>query len=213
MQNPVRGLLHGVAAVASVIGAVFLWIRGSGDLSRDASLLIFGLSLVALYTVSSLYHSVPWRSIWKRRMQRLDHSMIYVLVAGTYTPLAYIVLDGWLRVAALGTVWAIVGVGAVQKAFVPKIGNWFSVTLQTLQGWLALLLLMPLSEKLPLQALVLAALGGLLYTAGMVLFVTKRPRLWPRIFSYHEVFHIFVVAGSALHYAMTFLYIARFTGA
>ena len=212
MQNPVRGLLHGVAAVASVVGAVFLWIRGSGDLSRDASLLIFGLSLVALYTVSSLYHSVPWRSIWKHRMQRLDHSMIYVLVAGTYTPVAYIALDGWLRVAALGTVWAIALVGAVQKAFVPKLGNGFSVTLQTLQGWLALLLLMPLSERLPLQALLLGALGGVLYTAGMVLFVTKRPRLWPRIFSYHEVFHIFVVAGSALHYAMTFLYIARFTG-
>jgi hemolysin III len=115
-------------------------------------------------------------------------------------------------VAALGTVWTIVLVGALQKAFVPKLGNWFSVTLQTLQGWLALLLLMPLSERLPLQALVLAALGGVLYTAGMLLFVTKRPRLWPLIFSYHEVCHIFVVAGSSLHYAMTFLYIARFTG-
>jgi hemolysin III len=211
MQNPVRGLLHGVAAAASVVGGAFLWLRSSGDLSRHASLLIFALSLVALYTVSSLYHSVPWRRIWKHRMQRLDHSMIYVLVAGTYTPVAYIVLDGWLRWAALGAVWGIALAGALQKALLPKLANGFSVAMQTTQGWLALLLLMPLSERLPIQALALAALGGVLYTAGMVSLVTKRPRLWPRVFSYHEVFHVFVVAGSALHYAMTFLYIARFT--
>ena len=194
MRNPVRGLLNAVAAAASVVGAVFLWARSSGDLSHHTSLLIFALSLVALYTVSSLYHSVPWQRVWKQRMQRLDHSMIYFLVAGTYTPVAYIVLDGWLRPVALGSVWGIALVGILQKALVPHLSHGFSITLQTTQGWLALLLLVPLSERLPVQALLLAALGGGFYTVGMVLLVTRRPRLWPRVFSYHQVFHVFVVA-------------------
>lgn len=213
MQNPVRGFLHGTASVASVLGAVGLWVRSSGDPPRQIALLVFAVSLVALYTVSSLYHSVPWRRTWKERMQRVDHSMIYVLVAGSYTPMAYIVLDGWMRDAALGMAWGIALVGILQKTFFPRVGHGFSIALQTLQGWLALPLLVPLAQRLPLPAVLLIVLGGLSYTVGMVFLVTERPRLWPRVFSYHEVFHICVVAGSAAHYAATFRYVARFTGA
>jgi len=210
MQNPVRGLLHGTAAVASVVGAIFLWGRCDGNLPRQLVLLVFGLSLVGLYTGSSLYHSVPWQRVWKQRMQRVDHVMIYILVAGTCTPIAAIVLDGWLRWAALGTAWGIALVGILQKVFVPKVGDWFSITLQTTQGWVALPLFVPLAQRLPFPALLLTGLGGVLYTVGMVCLVTGRPRLWPRVFSHHEVFHICVVAGSAAHYAMTFLYVAPF---
>jgi hemolysin III len=213
MQNPVRGFLHGTAAVASVAGALLLWVRSFGDPPRQIALLIFALSLVALYTVSSLYHSVPWRRVWKERMQRVDHAMIYVLVAGTYTPLVSIVLGGKLRWTVLATVWGIAMVGILQKAFWPKLGHGVSIALQTTQGWLALPLLVPLAQRLPGPALLLAVLGGLLYTVGMVLLVTKRPRLWPQIFSYHEVFHLCVVAGSAAHYLMTFQYVARFAAA
>jgi hemolysin III len=209
MQNPVRGFLHGGAAVASVVGAIFLWVRASGDLSRQLSTLIFPLSLIALYTVSSLYHSVPWRRVWKKRMQRLDHSMIYILVAGTYTPIGFIVLDGSLRWTVLGIAWGIAAVGILQKAFLPRLRSWFSIGLQTTQGWLALPLIVPLAQRLPGPALLLAAIGGLLYTVGLVFLVTQRPRLWPRVFSYHEMFHVLVVSGSALHYAMTFGYVAR----
>ena len=213
MQNPVRGILHGMAAVASAVGAVFLCGHCSGDSSRQLAALVFGLSLVGLYTGSSLYHSVPWKRVWKERMQRVDHSMIYILVAGTYTPFACIVLDGWLRWAALGTAWGIALVGILQKIFLPKVGDWFSITLQTTQGWLALPLFVPLAHRLPYPALLLTALGGILYTVGMVCLVTERPRLWPRVFSHHEVFHVCVVAGSAAHYAMTFLYVVRFPAA
>jgi len=210
MQNPVRGVLHGSAAVASIVGALVLWQRCSGNLPRQLALLVFGLSLVGLYTGSSLYHSVPWREVWKRRMQRIDHAMIYILVAGTCTPMACIVLDGWLRWAALGGAWGIAGIGIVQKIFLPKLGDWFSITLQTTQGWLALPLFIPLAQRLPAAALLLTGLGGVFYTVGMVCLVTRRPRLWPRVFSHHEVFHVLVVAGSAAHYAMTLLYVARF---
>ncbi|MBI4515018.1 MAG: hemolysin III family protein [Deltaproteobacteria bacterium] len=212
MQNPVRGFLHGTAALLSVAGAIALWIRCAGGLSQRLALLTFGLSLVALYTVSSLYHSVPWSQRWKERMQRLDHSMIYVLVAGTYTPIAYIVLEGWLRWAALAGAWGITAAGIAQKAFLPRLRPWFSVTLQTTQGWLALPLFLPLAQRLPFEAVALAGLGGIFYTAGMVFYATQRPRLWPQVFSHHELFHVCVIAGSAAHYAMTFAYVARFAG-
>ena len=210
MQNPVRGFLHGTAAIASIVGGVVLWLDCSGDRFRQMALLVFAVSLVGLYTVSSLYHSVPWRRVWKERMQRLDHSMIYILIAGSYTPIAGIVLDGWMRWAALGTAWGIALLGILQKVFLPTIGDWFSITLQTAQGWIALPLLVPLAHRLPFPALLLTISGGILYTAGMVFMVTERPRLWPRVFSHHEVFHVCVVAGSAAHYAMTLLYIAKF---
>jgi len=208
MQNPVRGFLHGAAALASAVGATFLWERGAGGGSARLALLAFGASLVALYTTSSLYHSFPWRLAWKRRMQRLDHAMIYVLIAGTYTPMAAIALEGWLRWAALGASWGIAAVGIAQKAFWPRLPDGFSIALQTTQGWLALPLFFPLAERLPAPALALGLLGGALYTVGMVLLVTERPRLWPRVFSYHEFFHVLVVSGSAAHYAMALGYLA-----
>ena len=212
MQNPVRGFLHGTAAVVSVVGAVSLWLRSSGDLSRQMALLIFGISLVALYTVSSLYHSVPWRRVWKERMQRLDHSMIYILIAATYTPISLIVLDGSLRSATLATVWGIALIGIVQKALLPRVGHWFSITMWTAQGWLGLLLIVPLAQRLPWPGLLLMVVGGILYTTGLVSWLTLRPRLWPRVFSHHELFHLFVVTGSGTHYAMMFWYVAPLAG-
>jgi hemolysin III len=210
MQHPVRGFLHGTAAVLSIVGSVFLWFRGSGEPSRQVALLIFGLSLVSLYTVSSLYHSYPWHLKWKKRMQRLDHSMIYVLIAGTYTPILWIVFDGWVRWASLAAVWGIALIGITQKAFVPGVRNWFSISLQMIQGWVAILLFPALFVRLPMTAVALTVLGGLLYSVGMVFVVTKRPRLWPRVFSYHEVFHVLVIAGSALHFAVAYWWVAPF---
>jgi hemolysin III len=210
MQNPVRGILHGTAAALSLAGGIALWIRSSGDPARQLALLIFAFSLIALYTASSLYHSVPWRAVWKARMRRLDHAMIYVLVAGTYTPIALVVLAGAPRWTALAATWGIAAVGIWQKVCRPAVGDWFSITMQTIQGWLALPLLSPLAHQLPSSALFQMILGGALYTVGMVMFVSKRPRLWPRVFSYHEVFHLFVVAGSTVHYAMMFRYVAAY---
>jgi hemolysin III len=212
MTNPVRGFLHGTAAVLSVIGATLLTVLAHGGAWNRVSLLVFGVSLVSLYTVSSLYHSIPWEPAWKSRMRRLDHTMIYVLVAGTFTPIAWIALDGWLRWATLGTQWGIVAFGAIQKVFFPDWSRSLSVALQTTQGWLAVLLLWPLARVLPWTALLMIGIGGLFYTVGMVFLVTNRPRLWPTVFSYHEVFHILVVTGSSLHFAAVARYLVRFAG-
>ncbi len=212
MTNPVRGFLHGAAAVASAVGATLLTVLAQGGAGNRASLLVFGVSLVALYTVSTLYHSIPWGPVWKARMRRLDHTMIYVLIAGTFTPIAWIALDGWLRVGTLAVQWTIVALGALQKLFGERVSRSLSIALQTVQGWLALFLLWPLARTLPWTALVMLGAGGILYTVGMVILVTNRPRLWPRVFSYHEVFHLLVIAGSSVHFAVVARYLLRFTG-
>jgi hemolysin III len=207
MQNPVRGFLHGGAAAASIVGGIFLLAHAT-EPAHHAALLVFAVSLFGLYTVSSLYHSVPWPRQWKARMQRLDHSMIYVLVAGTYTPIAWIALDGWLRAGILAAVWGIALAGILQKILLPRVGVSLFIAAATIQGWLALPLIAPLAERLPVPAVTLLGLGGVSYTIGMVFLVTERPRLWPRVFSYHEAFHVLVIAGSSLHYGMIFTYLA-----
>lgn len=206
MQHPIRGLLHGGAAVVSAFASTLLFFTTDTVRARVA-VLVFGLSLVALFTTSSLYHSVPWREAAKRRMQRLDHSMIYVLIAGSYTPFALIVLDAPLRLVVLGLVWGITAAGIVQKAFFPQLPTGVSIAMSTTLGWMGVLFASPMLQRVPLPGLLLVAAGGILYTVGMVLLVTHRPRLWPRVFSYHEVFHVLVVTAGALHFVAVWRYV------
>ncbi|MEX1208968.1 MAG: hemolysin III family protein [Acidimicrobiia bacterium] len=200
MTHPVRGLLHGTAALAALIGALALTSNAPDGVARKVSLLAFGISLVALFVTSSLYHSIPWDHVWKKRMQKLDHTMIYVLVAGTFTPIAVIVLEGWARWTILGIQWGLVAIGALYMFIAKPPRHWVSVALSTTQGWLAIFLLGPLASRLPWTALLMIGLGGVLYTVGMVFLVTGRPRLWPRVFSYHEAFHVLVVAAAVVHF-------------
>ena len=210
MTHPVRGFLHGIAAAGFFVAAILLVAMSPGGMGRRLSLVAFGISLVALFTTSSLYHSIPWRSEWKVRMQKLDHTMINVLVAGTFTPIAVIVLDGWLRTATLAVQWGTVVFGGMLRVVSKNPRHWVSVALSTTQGWLALLLLWPLSERLPAAPLVLMGIGGLCYTVGMVFLVTRRPRLWPRVFSFHEAFHVLVVIAAAVHFVAIAAYIAPY---
>jgi hemolysin III len=207
MVNPVRGFIDITAAAFALVGAAALWFAGAHGLSQRFSLLVFGLALVGLYTVSALYHSVPWREQWKVRMQRVDHSMIYLFVAASYTPIAMIVLDGWIRPVTLVIIWGIAAFGVTEKLLARRGRNAVSISMQTTQGWLALFLLVPLAQRLPGVALALLFLGGVLYTIGMVLLVTSRPRLWPRVFSHHELMHVLVIGGSVCHFVFTLRFV------
>jgi hemolysin III len=206
MQNPVRGMLHGTAAVVSLVGTILLIARAN-NLRAVVAAVIFGAGLLALYTTSSLYHSIPWRDAWKRRMQRLDHSMIFVLIAATYTPIILIILEGAWRWIALTLVWAIALVGIINRMVGSMERHVFSFSLMLILGWLSLPIMFPLAGRAGTAAVVLMAIGGGLYTVGMVFKVTKWPRLWPRVFSAHELFHVFVVAASVLHWTATYRYV------
>jgi hemolysin III len=206
MQNPVRGILHGTAAVAAVIGTVFLVARAPTWGIRLA-VLVFGVALFGLYTTSSLYHSVPWRQVWKTRMQRLDHTMIIVLIAGTYTPVIIATLDGPLRWTALAIAWGTVITGALQHILFPRESQAFSMALGAGMGWLGLAISWKFVAELGWVAAALALLGGVIYTVGIAVVATNRPRLWPRVFSYHELFHVMVITASVIHFVVIWKYV------
>lgn len=206
MQNPIRGFLHGGAAIASVIGLGFLLARAWSRPAAVVGALIFGLALFVMYTVSSLYHSVPWSQSWKQRLQRLDHSMIYLVVAGTFTPIAIAALDGLSLIVGLVLVWALALTGILLKALLPGVNSVLSVTLQLAMGWLAVLWMPRFFSELGFAAIALIVLGGLAYTGGAVIYALSRPRLFPRTFSHHELFHVLVITGSSFHFAAILVY-------
>ena len=207
MQNPVRGLLHGSAAVLAVVGTGFLVTRVPSVPARIA-MVVYGLGLLALYSTSSLYHSIPWREQWKARMQRLDHAMIFVLIAATFTPISAIVLDGWMRATSLGIAWGVAIIGVGHHLFIKNQRFHLSIGMMVTLGWLGVPLMVPLANRAGASLVALIGVGGVVYTVGMVIVVTQRPKLWPRIFSSHELFHVFVVTASALHFAAILRYVA-----
>lgn len=206
MQNPIRGFLHGGAALASIAALAILVHRAWGSVAAMVSSLIFSIGMLAMYTVSSLYHSVLWSERWKKRLQKVDHSMIFLMVAGTVTPIALATIDGIALVLSLSFTWLVALIGIVLKLLLPEAKTWLSVTLQMAMGWSALILLPSIVARLGWAAVTLILVGGLLYTVGMIIFTTRRPRLFPRSFSYHELFHVLVVAASSLHFVVILRY-------
>jgi hemolysin III len=200
MQNPVRGFLHGTAALASIAGLVVLLASNPGGLGVTLSVAVYAGSLIAMFAASSLYHSIPWNERWKDRMRRIDHSAIFLVVAGTVTPVAVVALDGAWEFATLSAVWAGAVVGITIKFVERRVRLGLSVTIQNLMGWAAVIPMWQIGRRLGVDTVVLLGVGGALYTVGMVLLLTKRPRLFPRVFSAHEVFHLFVIAASSVHF-------------
>jgi hemolysin III len=200
MQNPVRGFLHGSAAIASLIGLVVLAAIGDVAVGVRIALVVYGASLVALFTTSSLYHSVPWSDRWKDRLRRLDHSAIFLVVAGSFTPFAVVALQGAWRTASLLVIWMAAATGIIVKISERRIRLGPSVTIQSAMGWAAVLPMVQIARSLGTDTVVWIGVGGLLYTVGMVFMLTKWPRIVPRVFSYHELFHVMVVAAALIHF-------------
>ncbi len=192
-----RGWLHAGAAVAALtITIVFCWLSRA-DIPKMLSLLIFGLSMMELYTVSALYHIGNWSPRVRQVLRSLDHANIFLLIAGTYTPLCFNVLSGWGRIALLSGIWLLAILGLVLAIFTTRLPRWISPVLYVAMGWLAVLALPLFLARLPGVAILLLLGGGVLYTIGAVIYARRWPDPFPRVFGFHEVFHVFVIAGSA----------------
>ena len=190
-----------VAFFVSIPAGVVLVLLAQSAAARVAAA-IYALSLTSLFGASAAYHRVGWSPRASRRMKRLDHSMIFVLIAGSYTPISILVLHGAWSVVILSIAWAGAVLGIALK--LARIDGLHLVTgiLYMGLGWLATIALPQLVRGMTVPQLVLLVAGGLLYTAGAIVFASKRPDPRPAIFGFHEVWHSFMVAAAACHFAM-----------
>lgn len=192
------------AAIAALFGTAWLLVV-AGSPAGYAGGGVFGTSLILLYGTSATYHQIR-RPSWTYVAKRLDHAMIFVLIAGTYTPFCLDVNLAW-GIPMLAVVWTLAGAGALLKVMWPDGPRWLSVGLYVGLGWVAIFAASEVVSQYLGSPLALLLTGGLLYTIGGVVYALRRPDPWPRIFGYHEVFHTFVVAGSAVHFLAVAVYV------
>jgi hemolysin III len=202
-----RGVSHQWAFFVSVaIGAALVVAAPSGQPRLAAA--IYALSVAALFGTSALYHRITWASQAARRwMRRLDHSMIFFLIAGTYTPFALLVLDGDLATVILIVVWAGALAGVLMKLVWIDAPKALVAVTYVLLGWVAVAAFPTMIERLGVTASTLVAVGGLLYTLGALVYAFQRPDPAPSVFGYHEVFHALVILAAALQYAVIAFYV------
>jgi len=194
-----RGRLHQVAFFVAVPAGIALVAAAPSALSRLAAA-IYAVSLAGLYGTSALYHRLPWSPRARRWMRRLDHSMIFVLIAGTYTPFSLLVLTGAWRVALLSVVWAGAAVGIALKMVRIDGLKAVAATLYIGLGWMVVVASPQILRGLSPVGTVLLVAGGLLYTLGAIVFASRRPDPSPAVFGYHEVWHSMVIGGSLCHF-------------
>lgn len=208
LREPVNALTHLFGALLSIIGTIILLNYSRLPLTpvTIVSILIFGMSLVMLYTTSGIYHLVYTTDALLLKLRKLDHAMIFILIAGSYTPFCLLALDGIWKWSIIITVWSLAIIGILLKMLWMNMPRWLSTSFYIGMGWIALFALKPLYDSLSLGGFVFLLLGGVMYTIGGIIYATKKPNFSPN-FGFHEIFHIFVLLGSFCHYWAIFKYV------
>ncbi|HKK44256.1 MAG TPA: hemolysin III family protein [Balneolaceae bacterium] len=209
LREPVNSLTHGVGAILSLVGLILLLNEAihSGSVSEIVAFSMFGLSMILLYTASSLYHALPVKQKTLKILQKFDHIMIYVLIAGTYTPICLLVLKGEWKWFVFITIWSIAVVGIIKKIFWMNAPRWLSTTFYLGMGWFGVILFPDMVDKLPIAFIVWIIAGGLAYTFGAIIYGLKKPNPVPEWFGHHEIWHLFVLAGTFAHFWAIYEYL------
>ncbi|MCJ7701558.1 MAG: hemolysin III family protein [Anaerolineales bacterium] len=208
LREPVNGLTHLVAAAIALVGLVILVVIGWEQSGKVISLVIYGISLVTLFLASGLYHSVLATPRVVQRLRKFDHSAIFLLIAGTYTPICTNLLAGFWKWGLLGIVWGLALAGIGVKIFFINAPRWVTAGVYILMGWLSIFGIREMLVTMPVGAIIWLAAGGLIYTLGAVVYITKRMDFLPGVFGFHEVWHIFVILGALAHFIMIATYVA-----
>ena len=196
-----RGVSHQWGFIVSLAcGAALIALAPSGRAVVAAA--IYAAAVSALLGTSTLYHRIDWRPAARRWMRRLDRSMIYVLIAASYTPFALLALHGALATVVLLLVWAGACGGVLLQLVWPDHPKWVAVVVSVTLGWVVVIMLTQLPGSIGWGAIGALAVSGALYTTGAVVYARERPNPWPGVFGYHEVFHALVLAAAAIHYAV-----------
>jgi hemolysin III len=208
-REPMNTLTHLIGAVSSLIALIFMIFKTSliGDFSAAKLIgaITFGLSLILLYTASSVYHLVKGSETMIMLLRKLDHSMIFILIAGTYTPICLMTLSNPLKIIVLSTAWILAILGILLKVFWFNCPRKLYTSFYIIMGWMSILLIVPIYKTASLVGTMWLVIGGLLYTIGGIIYAKKGPNLCVK-FGFHELFHVFVLLGSLAH----FLFIYKF---
>ena len=198
-----------VGAGLSIVGLIVLIFVSWGRPWHLVAFSLYGISLILLYTASAIYHSLNVSEKNKHRLAKFDHVAIFILIAGTYTPVCLLTLRGVWGWSMLAIELGLATVGIVATLIAKKPTDVLRVIIYLLMGWLAVIAISPLRDKLSSPALIWLFTGGITYSVGTVIFAMDKPHLWPGKFSAHDLWHLFVLGGSACHYVLMFFFIAR----
>ncbi|MHC1781736.1 MAG: hemolysin III family protein [Anaerolineaceae bacterium] len=207
-RDPVSGLMHLAAAILALVGLIVLLLLGQENIEKQISLLIYGLSLVAMLSASAIYHLVKATPGVELFLRKMDHSAIYLLIAGTYTPVCLFFFSGFYRWGLLGIIWGMALIGILVKLFVINAPRWTTAGIYLIMGWLAVFGLKEMLSTMPAGALIWLLAGGIFYSVGAVIYITRKMDFFPGVFGFHEVWHIFVVLGCLSHFILVARYIA-----
>jgi hemolysin III len=195
-----RGLSHQIAFFVALPLGVVLVLEARGADGRSAAI-TYAATVAFMLGASGFYHRRTWSAAWRLRMRRVDHAAIYVLIAGSYTPVGLLVLHGAWRVVVLGIVWTGAAAAALFKVFWVTAPKKLSVAIAVSLGWVGVVALPQLASRVGLVGCLLLVGGGLAYTAGGVVYAFRRPDPFPSVFGYHELFHALVLVAVGLHYS------------
>jgi hemolysin III len=209
-KDPISGLTHLATAAIALVGGVVLVLAAPPNWPARAAVMAYGLTLVLLFAASSAYHLVKTTPARELLLRKLDHTAIFLLIAGTYTPVCVIVLDGPFRWILLIAIWGLALAGIGFKLITMRGPRWLSVVIYMVMGWLGVLSFGPLFEALPQAAIGWMLAGGLLYSLGALVYATKRLDFYPGVFGFHEVWHLFVTAASGAFYVFVLRYVLPF---
>lgn len=207
-MDPMSSETHFVGACLSVIGLLFMILRG---IKHDVtpfimgSTIVFGISLIALYSASAIYHYFQGNDKVKKVLRTLDHSMIYVLIVGTYTPVVMCYMEAPHSYYFLGILWTVALIGIIVKLFWLEAPRSITTLFYLILGW-AVVFDFQAFSSIPIHCLFLIACGGIAYSVGAVIYIFKKPN-FSSMFGFHELFHIFVMVGSAFHFLAVIIYI------
>jgi len=203
-----RGYSHAIAVPGAVLATILLLRSSSGHVGLQVALGIYGLTLVLLFAGSATYHVGRWSLAVEKGLQRLDHSNIFLVIAGTYTPVSVALLTGWSRVGILAAVWTLALVGAAISLLGLQVPRGVLAALYLGVGWVAIVVAPAIYRAVGWRGCSLIFSAGGLYTVGALCYAFKWPDPWRRVFGYHEVFHVLVIGASALFVAFMALYVA-----
>lgn len=200
LREPVNGLTHLGGAVAAFCGQIALLAVSWDVTAKIVSSLIYGLSLILLFSASAAYHMARVRPKVLEILRRMDHSAIFLLIAWTYTPFCMIAFTGFWRWGLLSIVWAFALIGILVKVFIPGMPRWLHTAPYILMGWLGVLAAGQVFKNVSTWVLAWLLTGGVIYTIGAVIYATKKLDLFPGKFGFHELWHVFVLLGALAHF-------------